>query len=189
MCLRITTFVVLRSSLVQLSPNSLLTRLAVRERNPTGSSADTRRTTISRESVPPTRKTAQVPTLREYARAAQLREALRLFQRRTEEVTAAHRLTPRLYQLLLMIKTSRDHSERAGLTELEQRLQLGKSTVTELVLRAEKRGLVRRDLDRERGRGISISLTPTGQRRLAAALGELGDERRRLINILSRSAT
>lgn len=127
--------------------------------------------------------------MKEYARAAELREALRLFQRRTEEITAAQRLTPRIYQLLLMIKTSRSHDEHAGLTELQERLQLSKSTVTELVLRAERRGLVRRDLDRERGRGISISLTPTGQRRLAVTLRELGDERRRLINILGRRAT
>jgi DNA-binding MarR family transcriptional regulator len=126
--------------------------------------------------------------MKEYARAAALREALRLFQRRTEEVTVAHGLTPRVYQLLLMIKTSRSSDERSGLAELEERLQLGKSTVTELVLRAEKRGFVRRDLNRERGRGISISLTPAGQQRLDAALGELGDERRRLTKILGRSA-
>ena len=128
------------------------------------------------------------PTTDEYVRAAELREALRAFQRRTEQVTAAHRLTPRTYQLLLMVKTSRNGEERAGLGELEERLQLGKSTVTELVLRTEKRGLVRRELDRDRGRGISIALTSNGKRRLAAALGELGDERRRLIDILSRLA-
>jgi DNA-binding MarR family transcriptional regulator len=139
--------------------------------------------------LPRTAKTAQAPTLREYNRAAQLREALGVFHRRTEEVTAAQRLTPRIYQLLLMIKTSRSQDEHAGLAELEERLQLGKSTVTELVLRAEKRGLVRRDLDRERRRGITISLTAAGQRRLAAALAELGDERRRLINLLGRRAT
>ena len=126
--------------------------------------------------------------MKEYARAAELREALRLFQRRTEEVTAAHGLTPRTYQLLLMIKTSRSSDERVGLDELEERLQLGRSTVTELVLRTEKRGLVRRELDRNRGRGISIVLTPSGKRRLAAALVELGDERRRLIDILARLA-
>lgn len=138
--------------------------------------------------MPRTAKTAETPTTKEYARAAELREALRLFERRTEEVTAAQRLTPRIYLLLLMIKTSRGHDERAGLTELEERLQLRKSTVTELVLRAEERGLLRRDLDRERGRRISISLTPAGRRRLAATLGELGDERRRLVNILGRRA-
>jgi DNA-binding MarR family transcriptional regulator len=137
--------------------------------------------------VPRATKKSQAPTKKEYARAAELREALRLFQRRTEEVTAAHDLTPRTYQLLLMVKTSGSSDEKAGLTELEERLQLGKSTVTELVQRAEKRGLVRRDLDRQRRRGISISLTPTGQRKLAAAFLELGDERRRLISILQRA--
>src|SRR5919204_4189333 len=133
-------------------------------------------------------RAVKAPTMREYGRAADLREALRLFQRRTEDVTAAHRLTPRIYQLLLMIKTSRSKAGHATLAELEERLQLGKSTVTELVLRAEKRRLVRRDLDRARGRGISISLTATGERRLARALAELGDERRRLINVLRRRA-
>lgn len=126
---------------------------------------------------------------RDYHRAAELREALRLFQRRTEEVTSAHALTPRTYQLLLMIKTARNGDERATLAELEERLQLGKSTVTELVLRTERRRLVRRELDRERGRGISVSLTAAGERRLDAALVELGDERRRLFKILRRTAT
>ena len=140
-------------------------------------------------SMPRATKKPEAPTMKEYARAAELREALRLFQRRTEEVTAAQRLTPRIYQLLLMIKTSGSSRRGASLTELEERLQLGKSTVTELVQRAEKRGLVHRDLDRERRRGISISLTPTGQRRLAATLAELGDERRRLISILGRRVT
>ncbi len=134
--------------------------------------------------MPTARKRPPAPD--EYAQAAELREALRVFQRRTEEVTAAHGLTPRTYQLLLMIKTSRSGDERAELGELEERLQLGRSTVTELVLRTEKRGLARRELNRSRGKGISITLTPTGKRRLAAALVELGDERRRLIDILSR---
>lgn len=123
---------------------------------------------------------------REYARAAELREALRLFQRRTEEVTHALGLTPRTYQLLLMLKTARNGDGRATPPELEERLQLGKSTVTELVLRTEKRGLVLRELDRERGRGISVALTSTGARRLAAAVADLGDERKRLVDILAR---
>ena len=95
-------------------------------------------------------------TEHEYARAAELREALRLFQRRTEEVTQALGLTPRTYQLLLMLKTARNGDGRATPPELEERLQLGKSTVTELVLRTEKRGLVRRELDSERGRGLTV---------------------------------
>jgi DNA-binding MarR family transcriptional regulator len=121
----------------------------------------------------------------DYARAAELREALRRFHRSSDDVTAANGLTSRTYLLLLMIKTARNGDERASLYELEQRLQLGKSTITELVLRTEKRGLVRRELDRERPGAISIRLTPAGRRRLDKVVAELGDERERLIEILA----
>lgn len=87
-----------------------------------------------------------------------------------------------------MIKTARAGDERIGLGELEERLQLGKSTITELVLRTERRKLVRRELDPKRGRGISIQLTPAGERRLAEALAGLGDERRQLVKVLSELA-
>lgn len=125
------------------------------------------------------------PTRDEFARAAELREALRHFQRTSDDVAASQGLTSRTYQLLLMIKTARNGKGRASLGELEQRLQLGKSTVAELVLRSEKRGLVRRDLDRERPGAIAVGLTASGERRLTAVITELGDERRRLIDILS----
>jgi len=130
--------------------------------------------------------TLKLPSAQDYARAAALREALRRFQRRGDDVAAENGLTPRTYQLLLMIKTARGGNGRAGLGELEDRLQLGKSTVTELVLRSEKRGLVRRDLDRERPGAIAVALTAAGERRLAQAFSDLGDERRRLIGLLSR---
>ena len=120
-----------------------------------------------------------------YAVAASLREALRVFQRQSEIVTRAHGLTPRSYQLLLMIKTARAGNGLAGLLELEERLQLGKSTVTELVLRTEKRGFVRRELDRQRQRGIAIRLTRVGERRLAKAVRALGDERSQLLQTLT----
>ena len=126
------------------------------------------------------------PTSDDYARAAQLREALRRFQRSTEVITAAHDLTARMHQLLLMIKTARGGKGRAGLSELEDRLQLGKSTITELVLRSEKRGLVRRDLDRARPGAITVSLTRAGERRLEQVTAALGDERHRLVEILSQ---
>jgi DNA-binding MarR family transcriptional regulator len=84
-----------------------------------------------------------------------------------------------------MIKTARGGNDRIGLAELEDRLQLGKSTVTELVLRSEKHGLVTRELDPDRSRGISMRLTTQGERRLSKAVEELGDERRSLIDLLS----
>jgi DNA-binding MarR family transcriptional regulator len=128
---------------------------------------------------------ADAPGAEAYAEAAALREALRAFQRHSEKVTRAHGLTPRTYQLLLMIKTARAGNGTVGLPELEQRLQLGKSTVTELVLRTERRGLVRRELDRTRPRGVAVRLTPAGNRKLAKAVRELGDERHRLLAALA----
>lgn len=135
-----------------------------------------------KRSKTPAEKDFVAPTDVEYAEAAALREALRVFQRQSEDVASAHGLTARTYQLLLMIKTARAGGGSIGLTELEERLQLGKSTVTELVLRTEERGLVRRELDRARSRGIAIRLTPAGERRLARVVRELGDERSKLLD-------
>lgn len=129
---------------------------------------------------------AKPPTHEDFVAAARLREALRAFQRHSDDASNAAGLTSRTYQLLLMVKTARSGNGHATLRELEERLQLGKSTVTELVLRTEKRGLVRRDLDRERPGAIFIRLTPSGERRLAAVVGDLGDERRRLTEVLSK---
>jgi DNA-binding MarR family transcriptional regulator len=126
------------------------------------------------------------PSARDYAAAATLREALRRFARRTELETRARGLTPRSYQLLLMLKTGRREAGRASLGELEERLQLGKSTVTELVLRSEDAGLVRRELDPTRRRAISVRLTDAGQRGLADVVAALGDERTRLLELLER---
>lgn len=126
------------------------------------------------------------PTARQYADAAALREALRIFERRTDLVAAVHGLTSRMYQLLLMIRTGQKHPNRASLSELEERLQLGKSTVTELVTRCEERGLLERELDPARRGAILIRLTEAGETQLAQACLELGDERRRLVKLLSR---
>jgi DNA-binding MarR family transcriptional regulator len=125
------------------------------------------------------------PEAREYTEAAALREALQEFQRASDSVTARHGLTSRTYQVLLMIKTGRTGNGYAGLGELEERLKLGRSTITELVLRTEQRGLVRRELDPDRRGSIRIGLTGDGERRLAGACVELGNERRRLLELLA----
>ena len=126
------------------------------------------------------------PADHEYDAAATLREALRRFARRTELETRERGLTPRAYQLLLMVKTGRRGRGRASLDELEERLQLGKSTITELVLRSEDAGLVRRELDRTRRRAISVRLTAAGESQLADLVVALGDERKRLLELLRR---
>lgn len=131
-------------------------------------------------------KTTKRPSQTDYRDAARLREALRTFQRRSDEIATAHGMTSRTYQLLLMIKTAEAGNGQASPSELEERLKLGKSTVTELVKRSESRGLVQRSLDPDRAGSILIGLTSTGERRLASALARMGDERRRLVKILSK---
>lgn len=128
------------------------------------------------------------PSADDYARAARLREALAVFIRSSEVITRKHGLTLPRYQLLLMVKTARDGSERASLMELRERLQLAQSTVVELASRAEAHGLVRRELSAANRRLIFIALTPEGKRRLARALTELTRERQRLSESIARLA-
>ena len=132
---------------------------------------------------------ANLPALErdEYVRAAELREGLRRFHRHSEQLTRRHGLTPQRYELLLMIKAARDGTERATLGELAGRLHLAPSTVSELVHRAETLGLVQRELpaDRRDRRTVSLRLTAEGERRLAHAVADLAEDRRRLISIVS----
>ena len=126
------------------------------------------------------------PSQKTFDDAAALREALRGFHRNSDLVVRTFGLTPRTYLLLLMIKTAHDGNGIAPLPELEERLQLGKSTITELVLRTEERGLVRRELDRTRSRGVAVRLTAEGERLIGETVRALGDERARLIETLSK---
>jgi DNA-binding MarR family transcriptional regulator len=129
------------------------------------------------------------PSPGDYAEAAALREAIRSFEHSSDQITVSNGMTCRAYQLLLMVKTAHAGNGRAALSELETRLKLGKSTVTELVLRCEGNGLVRRELEPNRRGAIAVCLTHRGERRLAKTLAELGDERRRLLDILQKLAT
>jgi DNA-binding MarR family transcriptional regulator len=124
----------------------------------------------------------------EYRRAAELRSALRQFLRTSDRVTREHGLTTQRYELLLMIKTSRDGSERATLGELMERLHAPQSTVTELVHRAEDLGLLARELDPKNRRAVYLRVTPEGERRLAGAVAKLAGERKRLVSLLRELA-
>ena len=132
-------------------------------------------------------RASDAPEPAEYFRAAELREGLRRFHRHSEQLTRRHGLTPQRYELLLMIKAARDGSERATLAELAARLHLAASTVSELVHRAEILGLVRRELPpgRRDRRTVSLRLTAEGERRLARAVADLAEDRRRLASIVT----
>lgn len=120
-------------------------------------------------------------TLRDYQDAAALRAALRTFLRRTELLASGHGLTPQRQQLLLLIKGAPDGSERATVSDLADRLQLAKNTVTELVTRAEQAGLLARRQAPHDGRVVWVTLTPEGERRLSGTVAALRRDRDALI--------
>jgi DNA-binding MarR family transcriptional regulator len=139
---------------------------------------------VSAEQADPAQAEAE-PGADVYRAAAELREALRRFERRSEQLARAHGLTPQQLTLLLQIKGAPDGRERATVTSLASRLQLGQSTVTELVQRAEHAGLLRRTADRTDTRVKWLSLTAEGSKRLAAVVRALGHERDRLTELVS----
>jgi DNA-binding MarR family transcriptional regulator len=120
------------------------------------------------------------PTKQQYLRAARLREELLHFLHVSDEIAARQGLTQQRYQLLLMIKTARDGSERAPLSELKERLHLANSSTVELVQRAEALGLVKRELSTENRRLVYVALTEKGEDRLDATLIDLARARKRL---------
>ena len=67
--------------------------------------------------------------------------------------------------------------ERATVGELAGRMQLAQSTITELVNRATREGLVTRATSATDHRVAYISLTPEGERRFNASFRGLAAER------------
>jgi DNA-binding MarR family transcriptional regulator len=111
---------------------------------------------------------------------AAFRTALRSFLAESDRTARASGLTPQRHLLLLMIKGAPDGSERATISDLVDRLQLAQHTVTELVQRAEKLGLIRRERSASDARSAHLLLTPEGERRLAETFARLDVERTRL---------
>jgi len=118
----------------------------------------------------------------DYVHAAELRRVLRTFLARSEQVIGRHGLTPKRYELLLLVKVS-DPVE-ATVSRLAEKLWIGQSAATQLVHRAEKDGLLERQFSPDDGRVHHLRLTPEGTRRLAAALAELGPQRLELTEAL-----
>jgi DNA-binding MarR family transcriptional regulator len=101
-------------------------------------------------------------------------------QRGNERVARGAGLTPQWYLLLLLVKGSEQGNEQATVSELARRMQLAQSTVTELVNRAERVGLVRRTASNLDGRVMHVALTEEGEERFAASFRALTEERRAL---------
>ena len=126
------------------------------------------------------------PTPEQFRDVAELRAALRRFLRRSGEISARNGLTPRYHLLLLMIKGASDGSERSTVTRLAEQLQLTQSTVTQLVQRAERDGLIAREPSESDGRVVYLKLTDEGEKRLSASVAEHGPERELLFGIIAR---
>jgi DNA-binding MarR family transcriptional regulator len=118
--------------------------------------------------------------LEQVMRIAQFRADLRAFLRHNEVVCRAAGLTPQRYLLLLAIKGAPDGSQRLSFTELAERLQLTRNTVTELCARAENAGLIWRQPSQEDQRVVYLRLTREGERRLAAVIRASDGDRREL---------
>lgn len=80
-------------------------------------------------------------------------------QRALSAVGAEHELSVVQMRLLGVLR-----DRRAGMLELGAHLGLDKSSMTGLVSRAERRGLVRRSPSPHDGRAVLVSLTPLGGR-------------------------
>jgi DNA-binding MarR family transcriptional regulator len=118
------------------------------------------------------------PSIENVQRVAAFRVALRAFQRGTERVARSAALTPQWYLLLLRVKGSERGDERATVGELARRMQLAQSTVTELVNRAGRAGLVRCTASTLDGRVVHIALSRDGEEPFPAAFRALAHERR-----------
>jgi DNA-binding MarR family transcriptional regulator len=124
----------------------------------------------------------------EVQRVAAFRAALRRFEARSDQAARSADLTPQRYLLLVTIKGAPDGSERATVSEVADRLHMPQTTVSDLVARAERVGLLRRIPSEDDGRMAHLTLTAEGERRLAGCMEALEKDRHELELALS-SAT
>jgi DNA-binding MarR family transcriptional regulator len=117
-----------------------------------------------------------------YARAAEFRAELRRFLRTSENAARAAGITPGQHLLLLQIAGCEDGV--TTVSNLVDRLALTQSAVTELVQRAEQAGLIDRTPSKEDGRVTYLSLTATGDAKLAQVYEALGGERSQLRRVV-----
>jgi len=127
------------------------------------------------------------PNPNELETVAALRLALRRFMATSDEVTAAHELTPRQYDLLAVL-----HRPQGGAalspSAIAREMALSKSATTELLTRAAAAGLVTRAADADNARSKHVVPTPEGTKRFYAAVDELRGERARLFEMLRVAA-
>jgi DNA-binding MarR family transcriptional regulator len=120
----------------------------------------------------------------DYEKEAELRSALHAYMRTSERVMRKHGLTTERFQLLLLLKVAAQRGDGdKTVSSLSTSLHVAVSTATQLVRRAENLQLVRREISRTDARVRYLHLTEEGERRLAATMVELQDDRFRLLSL------
>lgn len=121
-----------------------------------------------------------LPTAAEAARVAEFRVAMRRFQHQTDVIARECGITPSWYMLMLQIKGAPDLTEQTTVSALSRRLQLAQSSVTELVSRAQRAGLIERAPSPGDARMVLLRLSPRGEEIFARAFRGLAAEREAL---------
>ena len=125
-----------------------------------------------------------------YESLGELTRELRRFLQFRRNVAQNNGLSPREYLLLLEIKgLSRDRSP--NIAAVADRLQVAHSNAVELLQGLLERGLVRKQRLSTDRRQVSLSLTPTGERKLrtvvAASLQDVRAQGPALLGALRRA--
>jgi DNA-binding MarR family transcriptional regulator len=126
-------------------------------------------------------KETHEPDPEEVRRVADFRLALRRFHATSNRITRRSGLTPRQYLLLLVLEAS---GRQLTVGELVRALALADGTVTELLDRSERAGLIRRMSPRSDRRVTHVRSTPDGRRRFVRAFNALAREREALAELV-----
>ena len=115
----------------------------------------------------------------DYERLAEFRFLLRQFLEFSAQAARAHGLTPPQHQALLVIRAL-SVSGKATIAEVARRLLSRHHSTVELVDRLEALGLVRRRVDRDDRRRVTLLLTARATRILARLSATHLEELRRV---------
>ena len=101
----------------------------------------------------------------QYSQLLEFRTSLREFLHWSEEQAQAAGLSPAEHQLLLALR-GHPGPDPPTIGDVARSLLLRHHSAVQLIDRAEKRDLVRRQADARDGRVVRLRLTPLGRRRL-----------------------
>jgi DNA-binding MarR family transcriptional regulator len=125
------------------------------------------------------------PSRDELRNAAELRLAIRRLHAATERVVRETGLTYRQYLLLLVVESANERKPMS-MSDLSSTLTLAQSSMTELLDRGERAGVLERVHAPHDGRVSHVRATPEGRRRLLKAFRRLADERHALAGTAAR---